>query len=534
MTTLARTACGSRFIVAGTALVGRRACSAAASARGAGSGKEAAATGARRGTIVATAPPSEANSLPQPATAASSGGAPSSPLRCRTASEVGELVRRVYGDDMWALLQPPPASGASAAASAAVTASAGRAAVPVNSSVTSSVRTPGALLHVTSLFRPRPAHRSNDAEAAGGLGDDDGVYASDSGTLPLSERLFTLQVTGPDALRHPLDRFALCLSRALAAEVVYSGRVMREEPDLRCTFDEAFDAGLRELRQLHDLPPLPAISVLTRAASPAEIDSNSSIGLPFAHPLIDFADAASQPITVWHSQPALGETILRRLRSLGLPVPSSSITGRDVLELELSTLLRASSASDDAESVPYRCSNDPPSAAHPLKLIRLVCTHGARARAVFESIAARISDSGDQQNNAAFQRSSFMAHLSIEAGPQVTRELYSDGSRSTGGESLVAAPSPGERPPPVQTLLLTVYRGVIAPEHFRRFLVYPPAASVAASGPSALNSSSAEDIAAPPASLTLPYLRRWYHVRSEYRCPHEPDWSFVWLERKAD
>jgi hypothetical protein len=401
------------------------------------------------------------------------------------------------------------------------------------------------MLHVTSLFRPRPKHCSKRF-TAGGLCDDDSstdaAAATASLSPPLSDRLFTLQVTGAQAPRHALDRFALCLARSLAAEVAYSGKVMREEPELRCTFDDAFAPGLTELRRAHGLPPLPAVSVLTRAALPED----SVGGVPFDHPLLDYADTSDQPITLWHAKPSLREALLRRLRAQGFAVPGelelptdqlgalTSPSGRG-MEIELGALLRA--ARDANEESSGLSVAPPPAPVHPHKRIRLNCTQGARARAVLEALSSSLSQQASNPRCA----SPFLAHLSVEAGPQVTRDLYGDIMQQQPQQPSLQ---------PVATLLLSVYRGPIPPEHYRRFLVYPsghvmdPAIDVAAassSSSSSIDGSAASTAAtaqslllslAPPPTLTLPFLRRYYTVRSEYRCPHDPDWSFYWLERK--
>jgi len=186
--------------------------------------------------------------------------------------------------------------------------------------------------------------------------------------------LFTLRVVGSAALRHPLDRFALCLSRALASAVVYSGRVMREEPELRCAFDEPLAGGLQQLRRAHGLAPLPAVCVVTRASQLGDF--------PFRHPLLDHAAAAEQPVSIWHSDPALRKGIVEQMQQDGSKAeqtePSTaSAASHDSVTLPLADLMRLSvNAEDDSLRVAASASaasSDGAGPRHPSKPIRLMC-----------------------------------------------------------------------------------------------------------------------------------------------------------------
>lgn len=387
-------------------------------------------------------------------------------------AEVRELVRDVYGDELWTRIEQGPAA----------------------QTTTTTARRSAPLLHVTSLFQPRSTlDRANSAS------------------------LYTLQVCGSQAPRHPLDRFALCLSRALAAEVVYSGKVLREEASLRCEFDAPFARGMEALRVSRGLSPLPGVSIMTRAHLPGAAGG----GVEFAHPLLDAHPASVQPVSVWHSRPGFASALARQLARLATDPTTASAaaqqdpsTSSDEMQAELGLLIKATHEGETEPDSSLHSSSDPAAALHlrPQHLhkpVKFHCTNGARARDVVASMASRVLPSS----------SPFLSHLSVEAGPQVTRDLYGEmrpGRRDDQNESR----------PPVETLFLSVYRGAIPPEHYRRYLVYPSShASVAAS-------SGGDLVDAPPPTLTRELLARFYRVCSEFRCPHDPDWTFLWLQRK--
>ena len=492
---------------------------AAASAIYAASSAVAASCSAHSGAIAA----SSASYVAAPSAAAAS---PS----CQTWEEARAMVMHVYGREMWERIQQRadfPSTSASASAAAnqhrrtdAITAT-----------------PPPPLLHVTSLFHPRSC----------------------------SPDLYTLQVTGLHSPRHPLDRFALCLARSLAAEVVYSGKVLREEPHLRCEIDAAFAGGLGAVRALAAAPSVsvsssaasslravpitqPALSILTRASSLSDVVG----GLDFAHPIWDAHDADTQPITVYHARSSFGASIRAALRrnggatttsTSGAPIaPGVEVDGDDEIEVPLASLVRAVHEEDAltaASSSPAVRPRQPShlQLRHPHKIIRFRCTHNASALEVVQMMQAQTARRLAAQTQTQMQYDpppSFLSQLSIEAGPQVTRSLYGDLPPSSSSSAAVLLR------PPVQTLLLSVYRGAIPPEHYRRFLVYPSSHALAASnepaaaaGGGAAAAAAATESSAPPApTLTLPFLHRFYRQMSEYHCPRDKDWSFLWFERK--
>jgi len=346
--------------------------------------------------------------------------------------------------------------------------------------------------------------------------------------------LFTLRVVGSAALRHPLDRFALCLSRALASAVVYSGRVLREEPELQCAYDEPLAGGLQQLRRAHGLAPLPAVCVVTRASQLGDF--------PSRHPLLDHASAAEQSVSIWHSDPALRKGIVDQMHEDGSKAvqnaPSTaSAASHDSISLPLADLLRLSAnAQDDSLRIAASASaasSDGAGPHHPSKPIRLMCSHGADTRTLMQRMQQQARDS-----SAVSAAAPFLSHVSIEAGPAFTSDLYSgpfpqpaeevsNRNRIYSNDSEAADDTAGPKhraPPLVKTLLLTVYNGILTPEQLRSQLVWPAASSHAHADPSAPHW--------PPPTLTLPYLRRHYRLLSQYQCPHDPNWTFAWLERK--
>jgi hypothetical protein len=293
--------------------------------------------------------------------------------------------------------------------------------------------------------------------------------------------------------------------------VVYSGKVLREEASLRCEFDAPFARGMEALRVSRGLSPLPGVSIMTRAHLPGAAGG----GVEFAHPLLDAHPASVQPVSIWHSRPGFASALARQLARLATD-PSAAVqdpsSTSDEMQAELGLLIKATHEGETGPDSTSASSSDPASALHlrpqhPHKPVKFRCTNGARARDVVASMASRVLPSS----------SPFLGHLSVEAGPQVTRDLY--------GEMSPHLRAQGQDRPPVETLFLSVYRGAIPPEHYRRYLVYPSSHASAAA-------SCADAVDAPPPTLTREFLTSFYRVCSEFRCPHDPDWTFLWLQRK--
>ena len=403
-------------------------------------------------------------------------------IQCRTSTEVRSVIQRVYGEALWRRMHQPPPSPSFA-------------------------RPPPlpAVLHVTSLFQPPAApggaHSSSRPNQAGDGGDG---------------AMYTLQVGGAHAPRHALDVFALSLARGLAREVVHSGQVLRLEPSLRCEVHPALLPGFAALRTelgSTSTSPHPALSVLTRARSldgQEGGEGEGGAGVDFAHPMFDAHDGPGQPVTLWHAQESFAESIRRCVK------PESVHQGpQGGLQVELGTLVEAQ---QDHRSKTSSSLLQPRSLHHPHKLIEFRCTHhNADLMEVVRLVQERSSLRGSATGPSM---PPFMAQLSIEAGPAVTRHLYgsdllssSAASTSSSGASSVVEK---KRQPMVDTLLLSVYRGRIPPEQYREFLVYPASSSTLL----------------PPPTLTWQLLDKFYCRMSEYRCPVDPDWSFFWYERK--
>jgi riboflavin biosynthesis pyrimidine reductase len=123
-------------------------------------------------------------------------------------------------------------------------------------------------------------------------------------------RLFTLRI-GPASPRSATDRFVLGLSRARADAIVTTGRILREEPDLRHDLGDRDLAAWRAERTGRPGPPVSV--VLTRRED-----------LDFGHPLFA-SGSASSPVMVVSSE--------ENARALARRAPSVEVAGRPRTDL---------------------------------------------------------------------------------------------------------------------------------------------------------------------------------------------------------
>lgn len=405
------------------------------------------------------------------ATAPSSRSAFLEPVVSSSVSNVHALIRQVYGPDLLSRIQQPARAHQ--------------------------------LLHVTSMwlqpgdeFQPSlwSSLGSDTAEAAT-------ATATATGTPGGAGVMYTLRV-GAGCLTHPLDRFALNLSRMLSTRIVFTGSILRLEPGLTCTFDQSnFRIGMELIRSAKQQTTMPHITILTR--TPEQIDWN--------HPIFDAMPA--QEVEVWYGESAW-------IDQLAGANKHTHHAGMDGIFLPLS-FLRASSP-----LLSSRLSSVVSS-----KLIHFRLLPAGRLADTIHAIRAQ--QSTDTLACDATCTNGFMQHISIEAGPTVTNRLYfpqadtnphqptptsTDSTQSSSHSSFDLS-----HHPPISTLLLTLYRGTILPGDYSKYLVYPATTTATQHPHSPLP---------PHPSMTIAYLRRHYRYMGGYTCPTDENWTFAWFERK--
>ena len=293
------------------------------------------------------------------------------------------------------------------------------------------------ILHVTSCYRPsRPS------------------IVNATPTSLSSSSLYTLRV-GAGMPTHPIDRFVLDFSRAISHRIIYTGAILREEPNLQCRYHHKFDGGMKALRrECRVKDQLPNISILTR--HPESIDWNHRI----------FETSRQNIDIIYPSKEAATHTEQRTFQGHSKSVTFRSIGDRSFEEFLLD-YARSPLSTDSVEQFP---SSTPLSSSLP----------SSSFSGLFHP---------------------FLHHLSLEAGPSVTRQLYQSPAGTTSR-------------PIVQRILVSIFHSNLSREEEKRVLV-----------PN--HEAHSPDAIAP--SLDLDYLHHHYQQLSEYQ---DGEWSFHCFERK--